>query len=138
MTIVNKNIVELLLAGNSTVTLVKRETGNHYTYNIKQCDSNPELYFIRLLRGPDNTADYTYIGCYYSDNNYFHIAKDYSHLNKKTRPSSIQAIASYLTDSDYRKHIDVYHEGKCCRCGRKLTTPQNIEEGIGPECKRYL
>lgn len=121
------DIKSLMLAGNSTVTLCSKEGSKHFTYNIKQCDSNPDLYFVRLLRGPDNTTDYTYIGCYYSDSNYFHTAKDYIHLPKRNRPVSIQFITAYLTDNDYRKHVDVYHEGKCCRCGRKLTTPQSIE-----------
>ena len=28
----------------------------------------------------------------------------------------------------------VHHEGKCGRCGRKLTTPESCLRGIGPEC----
>ena len=85
MNMLTSNVKSLMLAGNSTVTLQNKESDNRFTYNIKQCDTNPELYFIRLLRGPDNTQDYTYIGCYYSDNNYFHIAKGYSHINKSVR-----------------------------------------------------
>ena len=30
--------------------------------------------------------------------------------------------------------IEVWHEGACCYCGRKLTVPASIELGIGPDC----
>lgn len=30
--------------------------------------------------------------------------------------------------------MTVRHEGKCGRCGRKLTVPESIDRGIGPEC----
>jgi len=32
------------------------------------------------------------------------------------------------------KGFALHHEGKCGRCGRKLTVPLSIETGIGPEC----
>jgi hypothetical protein len=28
----------------------------------------------------------------------------------------------------------VWHEGSCARCGKKLTVPESIESGFGPEC----
>jgi hypothetical protein len=33
------------------------------------------------------------------------------------------------------EQVEIHHEGKCCRCGRKLTVPRSIELGIGPECE---
>lgn len=39
----------------------------------------------------------------------------------------------YLTEN-----INVYHHGICCKCGRKLTTPESLESGIGPECRKLL
>src|SRR5262249_13335004 len=27
------------------------------------------------------------------------------------------------------------HEGRCGRCGRRLTVPESIESGYGPECR---
>lgn len=31
---------------------------------------------------------------------------------------------------------EVWHEGRCGRCGRKLTVPESIETGIGPDCAK--
>jgi len=30
--------------------------------------------------------------------------------------------------------IEVWHEGSCCRCARRLTVPASIEMGLGPDC----
>ena len=32
------------------------------------------------------------------------------------------------------KTVEVWHEGICGRCGRKLTVPESVERGLGPEC----
>jgi hypothetical protein len=34
--------------------------------------------------------------------------------------------------------FNLQHAGKCGRCGRKLTVPQSIETGIGPECASIM
>jgi hypothetical protein len=31
-----------------------------------------------------------------------------------------------------------YHEGKCAKCGRQLTTPESIDRGFGPICWNSL
>lgn len=48
-------------------------------------------------------------------------------------------IADLLSDSpsfEMRKVYEVSEERECRRCGRKLTTPESIEAGIGPECEQ--
>jgi hypothetical protein len=30
--------------------------------------------------------------------------------------------------------VVIWHEGRCGRCGRRLTVPESIESGYGPEC----
>lgn len=131
------NIRDYVLGGNATFTLVSRDSERHFTYKMQLSDNKPCLYFVRLLHGPDNENDYKYMGCYYSDTGIFYIDKKYRDRAEHTWPASMRAINYFL------RHIDnvpdqllVYHEGKCCRCGRKLTTPQSIRDGIGPECRR--
>lgn len=34
--------------------------------------------------------------------------------------------------------MELYHEGKCARCGRTLLTPKSIKDGVGPRCKRLI
>ena len=50
---------------------------------------------------------------------------------------SVQAFIWFLNRIEADKPTDgfeFWHEGKCGRCGRKLTVPESIEAGIGPEC----
>lgn len=132
------DVKAFVMAGNAIVTLQSGKTGKHYTYKITRCKDDSSLYFIRHLVGPDNTKDYRYIGCYYADSQYLHLAMPWRGYNTDLCPGSIRAI-DYLF-----KHLDnlpdnlhVYHEGRCGRCGRLLTTPESIERGLGPECYKY-
>ena len=36
------------------------------------------------------------------------------------------------------KGFNLHHEGRCCRCGRVLSTPESCDRGIGPECWKHL
>lgn len=129
------DVPHYVLAGNATVTLVSGETNNRFTYKIKRHENKPELYFVNLLHGPDNESDYRYVGCYYSDTHEFHPVKTYRDRPNFTWPPSMRAI-NFLFARLYTKpdNFHVYHEGRCGRCGRKLTTPESIERGLGPEC----
>lgn len=129
-----------MLAGNATVTLVSKKTGNRFTYQIRQAksdtDAQTDLYFIGLLRGPNNEADYSYLG---------RIAKGQVYIGRKVpKPGDIGRDAPSAIAFDYAwQHLErgrvpdlleIWHEGKCGRCNRKLTVPSSIAAGIGPEC----
>ncbi len=131
------DVSEYLLAGNATVTVRSSVTGKRYTYKLKQSKDNEMLYFIHLLRGQNNEEDYRYIGCYYKDTCVFHPCKTWRYAQYADWPSSLKAIEYTLKNMHkIPDKLLVYHEGKCCRCGRKLTTPESIMTGIGPECRR--
>ena len=34
--------------------------------------------------------------------------------------------------------VEVWHEGCCGKCGKRLTVPSSIENGLGPECIKTL
>lgn len=132
------NIRDYVLGGNATFTLVSGDTERRFTYKMQVSDNKPCLYFVRLLHGPDNEQDYKYIGCYYSDTGIFYIAKEYRDRANYSWPASIRAINYFLQHLEHvPTNLYVYHEGRCARCGRKLTTPQSIMDGFGPECRRY-
>jgi hypothetical protein len=53
-----KEALKFIFAGKSVVTFVNTQTGNRFTYKVKQAkDSN--LFFVSVLTNPDQ---YTYIG----------------------------------------------------------------------------
>ena len=132
------NIPAYTLAGNATITLQSGVTEQHFTYKVKRYKDTDNLYLITLLSGPNNDEDYQYVGCYYSDTKYFHAASPWKDRAKMAWPKSLRAI-SFFFDKLYNipDNLHVFHEGRCGRCGRKLTTPESILRGFGPECMRY-
>ena len=135
MTELKENVKEFVYGGHAIITLESENTGNHFTYKIKRSKDKEDLYFIHLLRGQDNENDYTYIGCVYSDSNYFHPSNKYKEIPDDFWPPSIRAIRYFFRKIDnLPAKLHVYHEGRCARCGRTLTTPESIKRGLGPEC----
>lgn len=130
-------VKDYVLAGNAIITLESGMTGKHFTYKITRSKNDDNLYFIKSLRGPDNCNDYTYIGCYYADNRHFHPDKKYKGIETYGWPKSLQAVNFlFKTIDNIPDKLHVYHNGRCCVCGRMLTTPESIEKGVGPECEK--
>lgn len=129
------NVPTYTLAGRSTITLLSGESGNRFTYKIQQCKDNNQLYFVHLLHGLDNERDYRYVGCYYANSHTFVPVRTYHHSPQHAWPPSLRAVAFFFARLyTLPCHLHVYHEGTCGKCGRKLTTPESIERGLGPEC----
>lgn len=127
--------------GSATVTLESLKTGNRFTYKIsqardKETNQPQDCYFVGLLVGPDNSSDYKYIG---------RIARSVFWAGRKyAKPGDISPNAPSVRAFDWAWRalvkgampdaLAVWHEGKCGRCGRKLTVPESVKNGFGPEC----
>jgi len=131
-------IVDYLVGGHGTVTMLNTQSGNRYTFKVSTPADAEGDYprFVAVLTGADNTSDYQYLG-------QFRVRGDklvWSHGRKsgiKATAKSAQSIAWFfnaLNADRLPSFLEVLHEGTCCRCGRKLTTPESIEAGIGPVC----
>lgn len=121
-----------ILAGNATVTLVSLKTGARFTYKI-QHPAEDSPHFVRVLTNPDNESGYTFLGSIFSERTYVHGRR--SSIGE-TAPSA-RAWAwtwSRLTSGGDLSDVEIWHEGRCGRCGRKLTVPESIATGIGPVC----
>lgn len=124
------------LAGNAILTLQSRRTGQRFTYRVRAADGEGlATHFVQLLTGPDNTSDYQYLG-YLAGDRYVHGKKS----RVSSRAPSVQAFAWWWARVDHgHPELEVFHEGRCGKCGRLLTTPESVTRGIGPECaKSYV
>ena len=124
-----------VLAGHATVTISSQRTGARYTYKVSRAKDNDgqpkDLWFVGLLRGPDNEVDYAYLGMI--DGTFKTTAK--SKFRNTSTP--VRAFAYFWRNVDAGRmppEVEVRHEGHCGRCGRALTVPESIDRGIGPEC----
>lgn len=120
--------------GRAVFTLKSAKTGTHYTYKVSRKDETTP-FFVGVLSGPDNGSDYQYIGFITTDDLYLR-------AGRKGKPDapSFKALAwtlRHLVERDaIPEQLEFWHEGRCCRCARKLTHPHSIETGIGPECAK--
>ena len=123
-----------ILAGNATLTLRNTTTGNRFTYRVRQCDDKPELYFVSVLTGSDNTSDYQYLGTLRS--------LSYAHGRKSRIASDATSARAFAWFWEHRHAlpacVEVWHEGRCGRCSRLLTVPESIASGFGPECIKHV
>ena len=129
------NVADFVFGGKSIFTIRNTATGNRFTYKFTRKKSLKEgeedVVFVKVLMGADNTSDYTFIGTVFGQRNYKHSPK--SPFGSDTQSSkAIDWVVKNLRSLP--QNVEVWHEGRCARCGRKLTVPESIESGFGPEC----
>lgn len=154
-------IRDFLMGGNATITMLNTKTGTRHTYRVRCKRDTVENgrghlgpYRVEVMTGSDNTQHYTYMGYIPS---HAHTGRYYDiRLGKKgskiggrdPRRLGFEWLWKLLhglnMDESKRKpaenyvgeysHVEVWHEGRCGCCGRKLTVPLSIERGIGPDC----
>lgn len=139
---------DFVLAGQSVFTVdIPQQFQNswlskpHYTFKITQKEASaqfPESWFVSLLSGPDNISDYQYLGMLLPFNGRLKLTKA-----SKMRDDSVPVVLfNRICHNIWENSLDkvenlgfgVYHNGKCGRCGRVLTTPESIRAGLGPIC----
>lgn len=123
-------------AGNAVFTLSSKRTGARYTYNVQapKDDDMTATWFVKLLTGPDNMSDFAYLGMIAADGTFWLTAKSKLTLEA----ASVRAVKYFcdivLVGGKIPDALEVRHEGRCGRCNRRLTVPESIDRGIGPEC----
>lgn len=125
-----------ILAGKATFTLEGRES--RYTFRVNKSDDGA-VHFISMLTGPDNTADYTYLGLLMADTGAVYLTRASHYTPKSTPVKALRwALAIIWKGNDLPAPARLMHIGRCGRCGRALTVPSSIDAGIGPECATKL
>lgn len=123
--------LEFILAGNAYFTVRSVKTGVRYTFRVSKAKKNETMWFVSLLTGPDNISDYSYMGVL--SGNKFRVTK----ASKVTADSvPVKAFSWVLSGlvAENLVGVELWHAGRCGRCGRSLTVPESVEAGYGPEC----
>lgn len=147
--ITHDRALDFMRAGKATMTIQSKVTQKHFTFTFKRPKYNEEdtvelikskdiPIWVSVLTNHDNANGSMFIGTIFG-NRFYHGKK--SRINKDAQ--SVRSFeywfnALVLDRSDKLDLIELYHEGKCMKCGRKLTTPDSIEEGIGPVCSDWI
>jgi len=123
--------------GGKAIFTVHNNKGNHYTYKIRKPENKP--FFIYVLTGPDNNSSYTYLGIYNPRNLEVYPTEKSKYKKDSTIVKVIQwAVKRVASGKPVPEGYGIKHDGRCCRCRRRLTDPESIDAGIGPECAKRM
>ena len=127
---------------NGTYTIQNVKTGEHRTFRIRTQKETarfaPGKRTVALLTGPNNELDYDSFGFVINENIFV-----WSQKRGQGKMSAYDWYAFMLQDladnngdklRELGKDYRIMLEKRCIRCNRKLTHPDSIASGIGPEC----
>lgn len=136
---------QFAMAGRATITLRSRATDARFTYKIEAPhvpgnegtnaarDVASPTRFVKVLTGGDNENSYSYLG-YIRRGVFFHGGSK-ARVGRDAPSAKAFAWAWQALQQDaIPPSLEVWHEGRCARCARKLTVPSSIASGFGPEC----
>ena len=137
----NADVERFALAGNATLTVVSLKTNLRYTFKVRKPDDfkvERPMWFVSTLTGADNERDFGYIGQIKLIGGLYRYERGRKCWTTCYPQSEAFAWfwkqTTLRTEPEVHGSIEVWHEGRCGKCGRKLTVPSSIDSGFGPEC----
>lgn len=130
-----------VFGGEGRITLLSKRTGDRFTYKLSRPpaeEGKRRPIFVRVLSGPDNGSDYTFLGSIWPSPE----GARYAHSQRSRVGSDAPSVVAFewfvgvlaRQDAARFEQLELFHEGTCGRCGRPLTVPESIESGLGPVC----
>lgn len=129
--------LDFILAGKAIFTIHNPETRGRFTYKVVKSSKMKDTLFVSILTRPDNVRGWSKLGLIRPNGKFV--------VPRKWRigmwAPSAEAFAWIWSNVRRGKPVDpaeFWHQGRCARCGRRLTVPESIETGFGPECARRV
>lgn len=133
------DILTYVLAGKAIFTLHNPLTDKSFTFKVskpKECDK----WFVKVLTGPENTKDYSYLGFITADKKYIHGRGKAKIGVDAPSNKAFSWFMGKLTDGAEVNlgPAEVYPSCHCARCGRLLTHKESVTALFGPECIKLV
>lgn len=124
--------LKFIFGGKSFVTFLNTNTSNRFTYKVVKHKTD-DIYFINVLTSPDT---YTFFGTY-RNGQFKHSPK--ARISAEAQSVKVfQFVIAKLATNTLSNLIEIYHDGRCGKCGKQLTVPESVETGFGPECYKRI
>jgi len=143
-----------MFLGNCHVTFVNKDINERFTYQLIKGKPRPgeedkiPPHFLKVLTGPNNTENYTYIGNVWHNpvpnSNPEEIEHKFWFSNKSSMTADAPSVVAFkvvlqaLVTGSMPDWLEIWHEGRCAVCGHLLTDPDSIDMGIGPVCLKKM
>lgn len=128
-----ETLKEYLFLGRSIVTIKSLSSGKHFTYKVKAAKDSDTVFFVSVLTGE---SDYAFVGTLRRGDTLTFASSPKSRFTQKD--TVFQAFSFVITQMQINQRIhpavEVRHEGTCGVCSRRLTHPESLVSGIGPDC----
>jgi len=124
---------------NGCFTIKNTTKNTHRTVKISTVKKEGGLKdkrIISLLVGPDNNSSYKGFG-FVNTNGYIFVWNKYRDSNIMTWIARFIST-KFMNDNVNYPGVELLVEKKCIICNRRLTTPESIKAGIGPECAKKI
>jgi hypothetical protein len=126
------NMKQFMLAGNATFTVRSEKTSTRFTIRVRKPNADTP-HFVSVLSGSDNEHAYAFVGTIFANGTYSHGQRSRITPDAPAAKAARWVVERVIAGKDL-PNCELWHEGRCGRCGRKLTVPESIELGLGPEC----
>jgi hypothetical protein len=121
-------------------TLHNTDRNTHLTFKARRprgwTVESPVL--IDLMVGKDNSEDFGFIGSVNTRG--FFKASPKSKVSEDRKAVANRTLVWLLTKLnngvELPEALEIKGASKCCRCARKLTNPDSIDDGMGPICRK--
>lgn len=118
-------------------TLFNSDRNTHLTFKARRPKgwtvNSPVL--IDLMVGKDNESDFGFIGSV--NNRGFYKASPKSKVEGGVANRTLVWLLTKLNNGvDLPEALEIKGASKCCRCAKKLTNPDSIDDGMGPTCRK--
>lgn len=132
--------LQFILAGKCEFILHSTKTNEDFKFEMTKQQTkeneNKFIYFLNTLHGYDKT----YAGViWFNDKTQefqFSQGKKGQVASKELNIRSLIFVLNKLLKNETVQYLDVFHTGRCGKCGKKLTTPESILTGLGPTCSK--
>jgi len=146
-----EEIKKFVFAGNATFTIQSKKTNKHYSFRFRKNKKDLTSHYYRNCGTAGHTSptfwvsvctgggdQYTYLGAARWGQPFVALTKASKFGVDAPVKKALDFFLKGLDHGVVSGDLNVFHAGRCGRCGRELTDPVSIERGIGPECVQLM
>lgn len=126
-----ETLKEYLYAGKAEFTILNKDTHNRITLQFKK-KQDADLYFVMVKDGDKRFAGTIFNKNWFNRGHKSQFAADSKEIK------IIQWFVRNQNKLDHYNSVELYHNNRCAKCGKKLTVPESISVGLGAECAKSL